>query len=62
MELINKDALLLMIDKVESKLESKGKLLRCRNVKYLVNLMPSVIVDEKWEVDLEVLNTLLKEE
>lgn len=62
MDLINRDALLQIFDRIESELESKRRYIRCRQIKYVINKMPSIVVDEEWEVDREALDALLTEE
>lgn len=59
MDLINRDTLLQIFDLIESKFESNHKFIRCREIKYVINKMPSVVVDEEWNVDMEALTALL---
>ena len=61
MDLINRDALLQMFDRIEAEFESKHMFIRCREIKYVINKMPSVIVDEEWETDEAALDALLSE-
>lgn len=62
MDLINRDILLQIFDSIESELESKRKYIRCSQIKYVINKMPSIVVDEEWEVDREALTALLTKE
>ena len=62
MDLINRDILLQIFDRIESELESRRKYIRCSQIKYVINKMPSIVVDEEWEVDREVLAVLLTKE
>lgn len=61
MDLIDRSRLLEIIDKGRSKL-GDHVLLRWSQVKYIVNKMPSVTLDEEWEVDKEALTELLTKE
>lgn len=62
MDLINRGALIQIFDKIESELESKRRFIRCSQIKYVINKMPSIVVDEECEVDREALDALLTEE
>ena len=62
MDLIDRDQLLLMIDRVDAECKRRHVILTCENFRHIVNKMPSVAPDEPWETNTNALTELIMKE
>lgn len=61
MDLIDRTQLLEIIDRGQAKF-GDHMLVRWKELIYMINKMPSVVLDEPWKVDAEALTELITKE
>ena len=61
MDLIDRTQLLEIIDAAQRKL-GDHKVIRWKELRYMVNKMPSVAIDEPWEANADALKELITKE